>query len=165
MLVIDACGAGALPDAADYGDEGTNTLSHLAAAAGGLRLPAMGALGLGSITEIEGVAPSSDPAVHGRLVPLGPGKDSITGHWELMGVTLAAPLPTYPGGFPPALVERLVAAMGREVVCNRPDNGLAAIEQFGAEHMRSGALILYTSQDSVAQLAAHVEVRGRSGAV
>jgi phosphopentomutase len=158
VLVIDACGAGALPDAAAYGDAGTNTLSHLAEAAGGLRLPAMGALGLGSITAIEGVPPATDPAVHGRLVPLGPGKDSITGHWELMGVTLAAPLPTYPGGFPAPLVERLVAAMGRDVICNRPDNGLAAIEHFGEEHLRSGSLILYTSQDSVAQLAGHVDV-------
>ena len=161
MLVIDACGAGALPDAAAYGDEGTNTLGHLAQAAGGLRLPAMGALGLGSITAVEGVpplAPGGEPAVYGRLAPLGPGKDSITGHWELMGVTLAAPLPTYPRGFPAPLVERLAAATGRELICNRPDNGLAAIERFGAEHMRSGALILYTSQDSVAQLAAHVDV-------
>jgi phosphopentomutase len=158
VLVIDACGAGALPDAAAYGDEGTNTLSHLAQAAGGLELPEMGALGLGSITAIEGVPPASDPAVHGRLSPLGPGKDSITGHWELMGVTLPTPLPTYPEGFPAPLLARLVAAMGREVLCNRPDNGLAAIEQFGEEHLRSGALILYTSQDSVAQLAAHVDV-------
>jgi phosphopentomutase len=158
VLVIDACGAGALPDAAAYGDEGTNTLSHLAQAVGGLRLPAMGSLGLGSIVDIEGVPRVPDPAIHGRLAPLGPGKDSITGHWELMGVTLAAPLPTYPQGFPEELVQRLVAAMGYEVICNRPDNGLAAIEQYGAEHMQSGALILYTSQDSVLQLAAHVDV-------
>ncbi len=160
VLVIDACGAGALPDAAAYGDEGTNTLCHLAMAAGGLSMPAMGSLGLGAITEIEGVPPSADPAVYGRLAPLGPGKDSITGHWELMGVSLPAALPTYPDGFPAALVGRLEAAMGREVICNRPDNGLAAIEQFGEEHLRSGALILYTSQDSVAQLAAHVDVVG-----
>ncbi len=160
MLVIDACGVGALPDAAAYGDEGTNTLSHLARAAGGLRLPALGALGLGSVTEIEGVPPSADPAVHGRLAPHGPGKDSITGHWELMGVTLPAPLPSYPDGFPEALVARLAEATGRELICNRPDNGLAAIEQFGEEQLRTGALILYTSQDSVAQLAAHVEVVG-----
>src|SRR4051794_30666274 len=160
VLVIDACGAGALPDAAAYGDEGTNTLAHLAHAAGGLRLPAMGSLGLGRVTEIEGVPPSDDPAIHGRLAPLGPGKDSITGHWELMGVTLPAPLPTYPAGFPEPLVARLVAATGRKMICNRPDNGLAAIDQFGEEHLRTGALILYTSQDSVAQLAAHVDIVG-----
>jgi phosphopentomutase len=158
VLVIDACGVGALPDAADYGDEGTNTLAHLAEAAGGLCVPAMGSLGLGSILEVEGVPAARDPAIHGRLAPLGPGKDSITGHWELMGVTLAAPLPCYPDGFPAPLVERLAAATGRELICNRPENGLAAIERFGEEHLRTGALILYTSQDSVAQLAAHVEV-------
>lgn len=157
VLVIDACGAGALPDAAAYGDEGANTLAHLAEAVGGLRLPALERLGLGSILPLAGVAPAARPAIHGRLHALGPGKDSITGHWQLMGVTLEQPLPTYPGGFPPEIVGELVQAMGHEVICNRPDNGLAAIEEFGSEHLRSGALILYTSQDSVLQLAAHVE--------
>ena len=157
VLVIDACGAGALPDAADYGDAGANTLAHLAEAVGGLDLPVMGDLGLGSILELPGVPPSADPGIYGRLAPLGPGKDSITGHWELMGVTLSKALPTYPGGFPEQLVSRLEEAMGRSVICNRPDNGLAAIEEYGPEHMRTGALILYTSQDSVLQLAAHVE--------
>ena len=157
VLVVDACGAGALPDAAAYGDEGTNTLVHLAASAGGLRLANLERLGLGSIMPIEGVAPAADPAVHGRLAPLGPGKDSISGHWELMGVTLPRPLPTYPRGFPPELLQRLRAATGYELICNRPDDGLAAVEQWGAQHLRSGALILYTSQDSVLQLAAHVE--------
>jgi phosphopentomutase len=155
VLVIDACGAGALPDAADYGDQGTDTLGHLAAALGGLDLPVLGSLGLGSILPIEGVPPSPDPAIHGRLAPLGPGKDSVAGHWELMGVTLSDPLPTYPGGFPPELLARLERAIGRPLICNRPDNGLSAIEEFGAQHLRDGALILYTSQDSVLQLAAH----------
>ena len=163
MLVIDACGAGALPDAADYGDEGTSTLTHLAEANGGLDLPVLGALGLGSIVPVQGVPPAPGPAIHGRLAPRGPGKDSITGHWELMGVTLPAPLPTYPEGFPPALVARLEAAMGQPVICNRPDNGLAAIEEFGEEHLREGALILYTSQDSVLQLAAHEERLSATG--
>jgi phosphopentomutase len=163
VLVIDACGVGALPDAGAYGDEGTCTLSHLADAHGGLALPAMGALGLGSIVPIQGVPPvpaepPGAPAIHGRLAPLGPGKDSITGHWELMGVTLPAPLPTYPDGFPPELVARLQEAMGHAVICNRADNGLTAIEEFGAEHLQRGGLILYTSQDSVLQLAAHVEL-------
>jgi phosphopentomutase len=155
VLVIDACGAGALPDAADYGDEGTDTLGHLAEAVGGLNLPVMGALGLGSILPIRGVEPSPEPAIHGRLAPLGPGKDSIAGHWELMGVTLPHPLPTYPEGFPAELLECLEEAIGRRLICNRPDNGLNAIEEFGAEHLRDGGLILYTSQDSVLQLAAH----------
>jgi phosphopentomutase len=157
VLVIDACGAGALTDAPAYGDEGANTLAHLAEAVGGLRLPVLERLGLGSILALDGVAPASTPAIHGRLHPLGPGKDSITGHWELMGVTLERPLPTYPGGFPPETVRSLVEAMGHEVICNRPNNGLAAIEEFGSEHLHSGALILYTSQDSVLQLAAHVD--------
>jgi phosphopentomutase len=157
VLVIDACGVGELPDAARYGDEGTNTLLHVAEACGGLELPALAGLGLGSILPLPGVAPAADPAVHGRLHPLGPGKDSIAGHWELMGVVLEHPLPTYPEGFPPPVVARLEQAMGRELICNLPYNGIAAIEEFGAEHLRGGALILYTSQDSVLQLAAHVE--------
>jgi phosphopentomutase len=157
VLVIDACGVGALPDAARYGDEGTNTLLHVAEATGGLELPTLGGLGLGSILRLPGVPAAEDPAVHGRLHPIGPGKDSIAGHWELMGVVLERPLPTYPDGFPESLVGRLVQAMGHEVICNRPYNGIAAVEEFGAEHLRSGSLILYTSQDSVLQLAAHVE--------
>lgn len=157
VLVIDACGVGALPDAAEYGDEGTNTLAHVAQAVGGLRLPTLGELGLGSIIRLQGVSPAADPAIHGRLHALGPGKDSTAGHWELMGVVLAEPMPTYPDGFPPDAIARLKSAMGREVICNRPYNGIAAIDDYGAEHLRTGALIAYTSQDSVLQLAAHVE--------
>jgi phosphopentomutase len=157
VLVVDACGVGALPDAADYGDGGANTLVHVAEAVGGLELPALACLGLGSILELDGVPSAADPAVHGRLHALGPGKDSTAGHWELMGVVLDRPLPTYPSGFPPAVIARLEAVMGREIICNRPYNGIAAIDDFGAEHLRTGALILYTSQDSVLQLAAHIE--------
>ena len=157
VLVADACGVGALPDAASYGDEGTNTLAHVADAVGGLRLPTMAQLGLGSILTLRGVAPAEQPAIYGRLHPLGPGKDSTTGHRELMGVVLAQPAPTYPDGFPPEVLARLVAATGREMICNRAYNGIEAIADFGAEHLRTGALILYTSQDSVLQLAAHVE--------
>ncbi|HEX3909487.1 MAG TPA: phosphopentomutase [Solirubrobacteraceae bacterium] len=157
VVVMDACGVGALPDAASYGDEGTNTLAHVAQAVGGLELPALESLGLGSITPLLGVARARDPAIHGRLHPLGPGKDSATGHWELMGAVLDRPLPTYPQGFPAEVIERLSEAMGHAVICNRPYNGIAAIEDFGSEHMRTGALILYTSQDSVLQLAAHVD--------
>jgi phosphopentomutase len=157
VLVIDACGIGALPDAAAYGDTGANTLAHLADALGGLELPVLQALGLGSILALRGVPASADPAIHGRLHPLGPGKDSISGHWELMGVVAEHALPSYPNGFPPEIVSLLERASGHELICNRADNGLAAIEEFGAEHLRSGALILYTSQDSVLQLAAHVE--------
>jgi phosphopentomutase len=157
VLVIDACGVGALPDAAAYGDEGTNTLAHVAEAVGGLSVPALAGLGLGSILALDGVTAAADPVIHGRLHPLGPGKDSITGHWELAGVVLDRALPTYPNGFPADAIARLVAAMGHEVIGNRPYNGIAAIEQLGAEHLQTGALILYTSQDSVLQLAAHVD--------
>lgn len=157
VLVIDACGVGALPDAAAYGDEGTNTLAHLAEAVGGLELPTLQRLGLGSIVAVDGVPASPDPAVHGRLHPLGPGKDSISGHWELMGVVQQHAMPTYPQGFPPEVVLALTRATGHALICNRAANGLAAIDEFGAEHLRTGALILYTSQDSVAQLAAHVD--------
>jgi phosphopentomutase len=158
VVVLDACGVGALPDAADYGDAGTNTLAHLAREAGGLTLPALERLGLGSILELTGVAPADAPVLHGRLAALGPGKDSTAGHWGLMGVSAGGALPTYPGGFPAEVVEIVSSIGGRGVICNRPCNGIEAIEQCGAEHLRSGALIVYTSQDSVLQIAAHVDV-------
>lgn len=157
VVVLDACGVGALPDAADYGDAGTNTLGHLAQAVGGLALPTLQRLGLGSILPLDGVAPAVAPAVHGRLHALGPGKDSTSGHWELMGVVAAAPAPTYPRGFPPEVVRAIEQAAGRPVVCNAPSDGLAAIERHGAEALAQGALIVYTSQDSVLQIAAHEE--------
>ncbi|MBA3329041.1 MAG: phosphopentomutase [Solirubrobacterales bacterium] len=157
VVVADACGAGALPDAAAYGDAGTDTLGHLAEAVGGLRLPALERLGLGSILPLAGVQPAPAPVLHGRLAARGPGKDSATGHWELMGAVLEQPLPTYPGGFPTALLASLAQRTGQRFVCNRPYDGIAAIDDFGVEHLRDGALILYTSQDSVLQLAAHVD--------
>jgi phosphopentomutase len=158
VVVLDACGVGALPDAAQYGDEGTNTLGHLAQAAGGLRLPTLGRLGLGSILPLEGVPPAAEPVLHGRLHALGPGKDSTAGHWELMGVVAPRPMPTYPEGFPPEVVGAVRAASGRGVLCNRPYNGIGAIDDFGAEHLRTGDLIVYTSEDSVLQIAAHTGV-------
>ncbi len=158
VVVLDACGVGALPDAADYGDAGTNTLGHLAQAVGGLSLPALQALGLGSILPLVGVAPARAPVLHGRLHAIGYGKDSGTGHWGLMGVACTQPQATFPGGFPPEIVTIVRQASGREVICNQPYNGLDAIEDFGAEQLQSGALILYTSQDSVLQIAAHEDV-------
>jgi len=158
VVVLDACGAGPLPDSADYGDAGADTLVHVAQAIGGLQLPTLGSLGLGSIRPLPGVPPAVDPVLHGRLHPLGPGKDSTTGHWELMGVVTPAPLPVYPSGFPPDVLERLTAATGRSFCCNATRNGIAAIDEFGAHHLTTGELILYTSADSVLQLAAHVEV-------
>jgi phosphopentomutase len=158
VVVIDACGIGALPDAGAYGDPGADTLGHLARVRGGLDLPVLGRLGLGSIAPLEGVPPADAPVVHGRLHPLGPGKDSTAGHWELMGVVQSAPLPTYPDGFPPEVVELIASAAGHQVLCNRPSNGIEAIDAYGAEHLRSGSPIVYTSQDSVLQIAAHVDV-------
>jgi phosphopentomutase len=158
VVVLDACGVGELPDAADYGDAGADTLAHVAQAVGGLDLPTLERLGLGSIRPLGGVPPSPDPVLHGRVHPRGPGKDSTTGHWELMGVAPDAPLPTYPHGFPGDVLERLAQAAGRRFCCNAPANGIAAIDEHGEHHLRTGELILYTSQDSVLQLAAHRDV-------
>jgi phosphopentomutase len=158
VIVLDACGVGALPDADAYGDAGSNTLGHLAERVGGLRLPTLQRLGLGSIVPVAGVPPASDPVVHGRLAPLGPGKESVTGHWELMGVVPPHALPTYPAGFPPEVIASLEAATGRRFCCNRPYSGTEVLEDFGEHHLRTGELILYTSADSVLQIAAHVDV-------
>lgn len=157
VVVLDACGAGELPDAADYGDAGANTLGHVAQAAGGLDLPTLERLGLGSILPLAGVPPAAQPVLHGRLHPLGPGKDTITGHWELMGVVTPEPLRTYPEGFPPEILDALHDATGRGILCNRPSNGIAAIEDYGERHLQTGDLIVYTSADSVLQIAAHVD--------
>jgi phosphopentomutase len=157
VIVLDACGAGELPDSAAYGDAGANTLGHVSEAAGGLDLPVMGALGLGSALPLVGVPPASDPVLHGRLHPLGPGKDTITGHWELMGVITPVALRTYPDGFPEEIVEQLIDGTGRGVLCNKPYSGTQVIDDFGEQHLRTGDLIVYTSADSVLQIAAHVD--------
>jgi phosphopentomutase len=156
--VLDACGIGALPDAELYGDAGTNTLAHVAQLAGGLELPVLGALGLGSILPLRGIPPSREPVLHGRLCAQGPGKDSVAGHWELMGLVAAQAPPVYPEGLPAELLVRVEAAIGAPVICNRPANGVAAIERYGAEHLASGRPILYTSADSVVQIACHSSV-------
>jgi phosphopentomutase len=161
VVVLDACGVGALPDAGEYaGDDGSNTLVHLAEDVGGLQLPTLGRLGLGSIVPLLGVAPAEHPVVHGRLHPLGPGKESTTGHWELMGVVPAAALPTYPNGFPPDVVATLERVTGLRFCCNAPASGTEVIEQWGPHHLATGEVILYTSADSVLQLAAHHDVLG-----
>ncbi len=158
VVVLDACGVGALPDAADYGDAGTNTLGHLAEHLGGLHLPALTGLGLGSILPL---AVSSRPPLRSctaGCIPLGPGKDSTAGHRELMGLVASRRPPTYPDGFPAEVLDIVRAASGRGVLLNRPDNGIDAIENFGEQQLQCGSLIVYTSQDSVLQIAAHVDL-------
>jgi phosphopentomutase len=157
VVVMDACGIGELPDAEAYGDGGSNTLAHLAEQVGGLRLPTLGRLGLGSIVPILGVPPAAGPGVYGRLRPLGPGKESTTGHWELMGVVPAQALPTFPGGFPESVVRALEEATGLRFCCNRPYSGTEVIEDYGGRHLETGEAILYTSADSVLQIACHVD--------
>ncbi|MDE3130776.1 MAG: phosphopentomutase, partial [Acidobacteriota bacterium] len=159
VIVIDACGVGALPDAEAYGDSpAANTLAHVAELAGGLELPVLESLGLGCIEPLRGVAPVERPVRHGRLAPLGPGKESVTGHWELMGVIPQAPLPTYPHGFPDQVVQALEHATGARFCCNRPYSGTEVLADFGEHHLRTRELILYTSADSVLQIAAHHDV-------
>ncbi len=158
VVVIDGLGAGAEPDAADYGDSGANTLAHVARAAGGLDLPAFEHLGLGNIAPIDGVAPSPAPVVHGTLAHGGAGKDSTTGHWELMGIVVEQPLPTYPDGVPDRVRAVLEEATGLRFCGGGAIDGIAALEQLGPHHLASGEVILYTSVDSVVQLAAHEDV-------
>ena len=157
VVVLDACGVGELPDAAAYGDAGSNTLAHLAEQVGGLRLPTLERLGLGAIVPIAGISPAPGPAVYGRLRPLGPGKESTTGHWELMGVVPQA-LPTYPEGFPADVVRALEERTGWRFCCNRPYSGTEVIKDYGEHHLKTGEAILYTSADSVLQIAVHVDV-------
>lgn len=157
VVVLDGCGCGPLPDAADYGDGGAHTLRHVAEAVGGLRLPTLTRLGLGNIDDLPGAEPVSGPVVHGLIAPRGPGKDTVTGHWELMGASTSGP-PAYPDGFPPEVIDAVRSEAGREIIGNEASEGLAAIERHGAEHLRTGALIVYTSADSVFQVAAHTEL-------
>ena len=159
VVVLDSCGIGGAPDAARYGDEGSSTLPHTAAACGGLRLPMLGGLGLGHLAEIAGVPPAERPqGAFGILTEVSAGKDSTTGHWELMGLILDRPFPTYPHGFPPEVIEPFEARIGRRVLGNTPASGTAIIAELGEEHMRTGRPIVYTSADSVFQIAAHESV-------
>jgi len=158
VIVLDAVGAGELPDAADYGDEGSNTLANVARAVGGLDLPALEALGLGNVEPLEGCPPQPGaPAIAGRLVERSKGKDTTTGHWELMGVVTPQPMPTYPHGFPYDVIDPFMNRTGRGVLGNRPASGTEIIQELGEEHQRTGKWIVYTSADSVFQVAAHEE--------
>jgi phosphopentomutase len=158
VIVLDAVGAGALPDAAEFGDEGSNTLANVARAVGGLDLPTLEALGFGNIEPLEGCATQPGaPAVAGRLVERSKGKDTTTGHWELMGIVTPQAMPTYPYGFPDDVIDPFMNRTGRGVLGNRPASGTEVIQELGEEHQKTGKWIVYTSADSVFQVAAHVE--------
>ena len=158
VIVLDAVGAGALPDAAEFGDEGSDTLGNVARAVGGLDLPNLEALGLGNVQPLEGCPPQPGaPAIAGRLVERSKGKDTTTGHWELMGVVTPQPLPTYPHGFPHDVIDPFMHRTGRGVLGNRASSGTDIIQELGEEHQETGKWIVYTSADSVFQLAAHEE--------
>ncbi len=158
-MIVDGGGVGALPDADLYGDRGSHTLGNTAAAVGGLFLPELESLGIGKVTEIMGISAAvrADGA-YGKMAEQSPGKDSISGHWELMGVILPRAFPTYPEGFPPEVVSAFEHRVNRKVLWNRPASGTEIIARLGDEHVATGSPILYTSADSVFQLAAHEDV-------
>ncbi len=156
ILILDGVGAGAAPDAEAYGDVWSNTLGHVARAVGGLNLPALASYGLGNALELEGMPPAPGAlGAWGIMNPASAGKDSTTGHWEIAGLHLATPFPTYPAGFPDEIVAEFSRRTGRGVMGNVVGSGTAVIDEFGAEHARTGNWILYTSADSVFQVAAN----------
>ena len=159
VVVLDGVGAGELPDAAQYGDAGSSTLSHTAEAVGGLRMPTMAALGLGNIVPIRGVPACTAPrGAYGKMREASPGKDTITGHWEIAGVILPRPFPTYPNGFPAEVMEAFELRIGRKTLGNYAASGTVIIQDLGTEHVRTGYPIVYTSADSVFQIAMHEAV-------
>jgi phosphopentomutase len=166
VIVLDSVGIGELPDAPAYQDEGSDTVGNIARQVG-LRVPTLRALGLGRVAALDGVTrglaeagtvPPSIRAAVGRMAEASPGKDSVTGHWEMMGVVLDRPFPVFPHGFSSDLVAEFSRQTGRGVIGNKATSGTAIIDELGAEHMRTGALIVYTSADSVFQIAAHEDV-------
>ncbi|MBO0781986.1 MAG: phosphopentomutase [Ktedonobacteraceae bacterium] len=159
LVVLDGVGAGPNPDSAAYGDAGASSLEHCAQAVGGLELPHLGGIGLGNVTPIPGTPPRREcDGAYGRMNSIAAGKDSVAGHWEMTGVVLRKPLPTYPDGFPPEIVASFERAVGRSVIGNKAASGTEIIKELGAEHLRTGSPIIYTSADSVFQIAAHQDV-------
>jgi len=159
LIVLDSVGVGALPDSEAYGDAGSNTLAHTAEAMGGLSLPNMERLGLGNIIPVQGVPPAEAPAgAYGKLAETSAGKDTIVGHWEIAGLSSPTPLPTYPQGFPPELIAEYERRIGRKTLGNYPASGTVIIQELGEEHMRTGSPIVYTSADSVFQVAVHEDI-------
>lgn len=156
---MDSVGIGEAPDADKFGDVGSNTLGHIAEKMNGLNMPTMGNLGLSNIRELQGITKSENPAAfYGMMQEASVGKDTMTGHWEIMGLNIDKPFKVYPEGFPQKLIEQLEQATGRKVLCNLPYSGTAVIDDYGKEHMETGALIVYTSADPVLQIAAHEDI-------
>ncbi|HBX24358.1 MAG TPA: phosphopentomutase [Desulfotomaculum sp.] len=159
IIVLDSAGIGALPDAEEYGDEGCNTLRNCSMAVGGLKVPYLGRLGLGLLTNLAGVPVADKPlASFGKMIERSPGKDTTTGHWELAGIILEKPFPVYPAGFPPEIIAPFKQRIGRNILGNKAASGTGIIDELGELHMQTGSPIVYTSADSVFQIAAHEEV-------
>ena len=159
MLILDSCGVGELPDAGVYGDSGSNSIGNVAKKMGGLYLPGLEKCGLGNIIDISGVPKSQKPVLsYGKMSPLSAGKDSTTGHWEHFGIITEKPFPTYPGGFPEFLIKDFEKKTGKKALGNKAAPGTEIIKELGEEHIRTGDLIVYTSADSVFQIAAHIDV-------
>ena len=159
LIVLDSVGIGQAPDALKYNDVGADTLGNIAKATGGINLPHLEKMGLGNLKEIKGVKAVDRPISHyTRMMEASVGKDTMTGHWELMGLHIKQPFQTFPNGFPNELIEQLSAKTGRKIIGNKPASGTVIIEELGKEHLETGALIVYTSADSVLQIAAHEEV-------
>jgi phosphopentomutase len=159
IIVLDSVGVGCMPDSAEYGDIGCDTLGNTARKVGGLKMPALGKLGLGNIHEIMGVPPVKKPeALHGKMAEASKGKDTTIGHWEIAGLVSEKPFPTYPDGFPPEVINAFEKAISAKTLGNYPASGTVIIDQLGEEHMKTGYPIVYTSADSVFQIAAHEEI-------
>ncbi|WP_411552346.1 phosphopentomutase [Paenibacillus lautus] len=159
LIVLDSVGIGEAPDAADFDDIGSDTLGHIARECGGLNMPNMAALGLSNIREIEGVPAADQPrAYYTKMQEASNGKDTMTGHWEIMGLYIDTPFRVFPDGFPDELIQRIEEKTGRKVIGNKPASGTEIIEELGEEHVKTGALIIYTSADSVLQIAAHEDI-------
>lgn len=159
LIVLDSVGIGELPDAAAYGDIGSNTLGNISKVIGGLRLPNMEKMGLGNIQGAENLNKTENPiAAFGKCAELSKGKDTVTGHWEIAGVVLRTPLNTYPNGFPEDIIKEFEDRIGRKTIGNKVASGTEIIKELGEEHIRTSAPIVYTSADSVFQIAAHEDV-------
>ena len=159
LIVLDSVGIGEAPDAGEFGDTGSNTLGHIAETVGGLAMPNMAKLGLANIVPVQGVDAAKAPAAYyGKLQEASVGKDTMTGHWEIMGLNIDTPFKVYPNGFPAELIEQLEQKTGRKVIGNKPASGTEILDELGEEHMETGALIVYTSADPVLQIAAHEEI-------